>query len=307
MKGKYAIAIHGGAGTITRKSMTSEKETAYREVLAAALASGEAVLQQGDSAVSAVEAAVRYMEDSELFNAGRGAVFTHEGTHEMDASIMDGKGRRAGAVAGVESVKNPIALSRAVMDHSDHVFLIGKGAEDFAALNGIESVHPSYFSTKFRKEQLMKIRDSHVTQLDHSDDSLKKHGTVGAVALDTNGNLAAATSTGGITNKRYARVGDTPVIGSGTYAENGVCAISSTGWGEYFLRAVAAYDVAALMKYGKLSLDEAARKVIFEHIAPMGGDGGFIAIDSEGRISMPFNTEGMFECSIRLPSPEAER
>lgn len=266
--------------------------------MAEALAAGEGILHSGGLAIDAVEASVKVMENSELFNAGRGAVFTHEGKHEMDASIMDGRSRAAGAVAGVESVKNPIELARTVMDHSEHVFLIGSGAEEFAGHHNLEKMHPSYFSTSFRKEQLLSIRDTGRTQLDHSDEGSKKYGTVGAVALDKGGNLAAATSTGGITNKRFGRVGDTPMIGSGTYAENGVGAISATGWGEFFIRAVAAYDIAAMVKYGGMDLAEACRKTIFEHIADMGGDGGVIAIDAEGRISMPFNTEGMYRASV---------
>lgn len=295
MKDTYALVIHGGAGTITRKSMSSEKEEAYRAALNAALNAGEQLLKKGGQAIDAAEAAVRVMEDSDLFNAGKGAVFTHEGTHEMDASVMDGNGRRAGAVAGVSSVKNPICLARAIMEQSEHVFLIGKGAEEYARTLNLDHVAPEYFSTDFRKTQLMKIRDTGRTQLDHTEEEdHKKYGTVGAVALDTSGNLAAATSTGGITNKRFGRVGDTPVIGSGTYAENGVCAVSSTGWGEYYLRAVAAYDIAALMKYGGRSLDEACAEVLNGHIAEMGGDGGFIAVDSAGGVAMPFNTEGMY-------------
>lgn len=277
--------------------MTPQKEEAYRNTLATALKAGQSVLKEGGLALDAVEIAVKVLEDSELFNAGRGAVFTHDGTHEMDASIMDGRDRNAGAVAGVSSVKNPITLARSVMEHSDHVFLIGKGAEDFAAIQGNETEDAAYFSTNFRKEQLLKIRDTKLTQLDHSDEGSKKYGTVGAVALDMSGNLAAATSTGGITNKRYGRVGDTPIIGSGTYAENGICAISATGWGEFFLRGVAAYDAAAMMKYGGRSLEEACRKVIFESVQNMGGDGGFIAVDGKGNIAMPFNTEGMYRAS----------
>jgi len=294
---KYAIAIHGGAGTISKGSMTVQKEYDYKQALLEALSLGEAMLLKGHSAVDAVEAAVQCMENSELFNAGRGAVFTHEGTHELDASIMDGNGLKAGAVAGVRSIKNPIHLARQVMDHSEHVFLIGAGAEQFAASRGMKLVSADYFSTKFRREQLMRIRDSGRTQLDHSDAGDKKYGTVGAVALDVHGGLAAATSTGGVTNKRYGRVGDTPIIGAGTYAENGVCAVSATGWGEYFIRGLAAYDVAALMKYGKRTLDEASGKVIFDTIAQLGGDGGLIAVDAHGSISMPFNTEGMYRAS----------
>lgn len=294
MKSSYAIAIHGGAGTILKSAMTDEKEAAYTSVLNQALTAAENLLKKSGSAIDAVEKAVNILEDSDLFNAGLGAVFTHAGTHELDASIMDGRDRKAGAVAGVQRIKNPISLCRTIMDQSEHVFLMADGAEAFAEEHGIVLVDPSYFSTDFRKTQLLSIRDSGKTQLDHSVEDLKKFGTVGAVALDVHGNLAAATSTGGITNKRYGRIGDTPVIGAGTYAENGVCAVSSTGYGEYFLRSVAAYEVAALMKYGGLSLDEATKKVIHEMIPKMGGDGGLIAVDSHGNIATPFNTEGMY-------------
>jgi beta-aspartyl-peptidase (threonine type) len=299
MGAKYAIAIHGGAGTILKASMTPKKEAAYTAVLDAALRAAESILAKGGNAVDAVERAVVVMEDSELFNAGRGAVFTHEGTHELDASIMDGEGRRAGAVTGVKRVKNPISLCKAIMDQSEHVFLMAEGAEAFAKDHGLEVVDPHYFSTDFRKGQLMAIRDTGKTQLDHSEENHKKFGTVGAVALDRQGNLASATSTGGITNKRYGRIGDTPIIGAGTYAENGVCAISSTGYGEFYIRSVAAYEVAALMKYGGLGLHEASRKVIHEIIPAMGGDGGLIAVDSEGNIATPFNTEGMYRGMLK--------
>jgi beta-aspartyl-peptidase (threonine type) len=294
MKLSYAIAIHGGAGTILKSAMTDEKEAAYSTILTQALTAAENLLKKSGSAIDAVEKAVNILEDSDLFNAGRGAVFTHAGTHELDASIMDGRNRKAGAVAGVKRIKNPISLCRTIMDQSEHVFLMADGAEAFAEEHGMVLVDPSYFSTDFRKTQLLSIRDSGKTQLDHSVEDLKKFGTVGAVALDMHGNLAAATSTGGITNKRYGRIGDTPVIGAGTYAENGVCAISSTGYGEYYLRCVAAYEVAALMKYGGLGLEAATKKVIHEMIPKMGGDGGLIAVDSRGNIATPFNTEGMY-------------
>lgn len=295
---KFALAIHGGAGTILKSAMTAEKEKAYRDALNQALERGSELLKAGKSATEAVEAAVVEMENSPLFNAGYGSVFTHDITHELDASIMDGNGRKAGAVAGVKKIKNPISLCRKIMEQSEHVFLIGDGAEAYAKEVGEVLVSESYFSTDSRKEQLLKIRDSLKTQLDHSDDQLKKHGTVGAVAMDTKGNLAAATSTGGITNKRYSRVGDTAIIGSGTYAENGVCAISSTGWGEFFIRSVAAYEVAALMKYGKLTLEEAANQLIQTTIPEMGGDGGLIGVDAKGNITMPFNTEGMYRAKV---------
>lgn len=300
----YSLAIHGGAGTILKSAMTEEKEKAYLKVLKASLTSGEGILKKGGSALDAVEAAVTTMENSELFNAGKGAVFTHEGEHEMDASIMCGIKREAGAVAGVRSVKNPIALCKEILFHCEHVFLIGRGAEEFARLRKLPFEEKEYFSTEYRYNQLLKIINTHQTLLDHSDHESKKFGTVGAVALDSEGNLAAATSTGGITNKRFNRVGDTPVIGAGTYAENGVCAVSSTGWGEYFIRAVAAYEVAALMKYGNLSLRSAASKLIDEIIPEMGGDGGLIAVDSTGNVVMPFNTEGMYRGLIKSTGEE---
>ena len=299
MRPSYAIAIHGGAGTIIKSAMTDEKEAAYTSVLMQAISIAERILKKSGNAIDAVEQAVIILEDSELFNAGRGAVFTHDGTHELDASIMDGRDRKAGAVTGVKRVKNPISLCRAIMEKGAHVFLMAEGAESFARDHGVEMVDPSYFSTDFRKAQLLSIRDSGKTQLDHTVEDSKKFGTVGAVGLDMHGNLAAATSTGGITNKRYGRIGDTPVIGSGTYAENGVCAVSSTGYGEYYLRSVAAYEVAALMKYGGYDLEGATKKVIHEMIPKMGGDGGLIAVDSLGNISTPFNTEGMYRGRIK--------
>lgn len=290
----FAIAIHGGAGTILKSAMTPEKEKAYKEVLLASLEQATSILENGGSALDAVQEAVTILEDSPLFNAGCGAVFTHDKSHELDASLMDGSDLSAGAVAGVSRVANPIQLCRQIKDHSEHVFLLGSGAETFAKERGMELVDASYFSTDFRKKQLMEIIDTGTTQLDHSDKALKKYGTVGAVALDINGNLAAATSTGGITNKRFGRAGDTPIIGSGTYAENGVCAISSTGWGEFFIRTVAAYDIAARMKYGNASLEDASNEYVHKTIPQIGGDGGIIAVDAQGNIYMPFNTEGMY-------------
>ena len=295
----YSLAIHGGAGTILKAKMTPEKEKAYHKVLTESLEAGQKILKKGGLAIDAVELAVAVMEDSELFNAGKGSVFTHASDHEMDASIMDGRDRNAGAVAGISRVKNPINLCRKVMDECEHVFLIGKGAEEFAKLHKLQFEEKDYFSTNFRYEQLLRIRHTHQTLLDHSDQEAKKFGTVGAVAKDEEGNLAAATSTGGLTNKRFMRVGDTSIIGSGTYAENGVCAVSSTGWGEYYIRAVAAYDVAAMMKYGKMDLNTAADKAIHDIIPKMGGDGGIIAVDSLGNIVMPFNTEGMYRGSVK--------
>jgi len=295
----FSLAIHGGAGTILKSAMTDQKEKQYHRALKNSLKAGEKILVKGGSALDAVEAAVTVMEDSELFNAGKGSVFTHEGDHEMDASIMDGSDRNAGAVAGVKRVKNPIRLCKEILHHCEHVFLIGEGAERFAELRKLAREEKDYFSTEYRFSQLEKIRDTHQTLLDHSDHELKKFGTVGAVARDQKGNLAAATSTGGITNKRYMRVGDTSIIGSGTYAENDVCAVSSTGWGEYYIRAVAAYDVAAMMKYGNKSLEAAAAEVINKIIPKMGGDGGMIGVDAEGNIVMPFNTDGMYRGFIK--------
>jgi len=295
----FSLAIHGGAGTILKSAMTERKEKRYQRALKNSLKAGEKILTKGGSALDAVESAVMVMEDSELFNAGKGSVFTHDGDHEMDASIMDGSDRNAGAIAGVKRVKNPIKLCKEILHHCEHVFLIGEGAEKFAELRKLVREEKDYFSTDYRFSQLEKIRDTHQTLLDHSDHELKKFGTVGAVARDQKGNLAAATSTGGITNKRFMRVGDTSIIGSGTYAENGVCAVSSTGWGEYYIRAVAAYDVAAMMKYGNKSLEEAASEVINKIIPKMGGDGGMIGVDGNGNIVMPFNTEGMYRGFIK--------
>ena len=270
------------------------QENAYHQALASALAAGEKIFVMGGSALDAVEAAVVVLEDYEGFNAGKGAVFTHEGKHELDASIMDGKTLSAGAVCALTRIANPIRLAKAVMLHSSHVMLTGIGAEEFAKNYGFPLVDNDYFSTEFRRKQLENIRHTENTQLDHTPAKEEKFGTVGAVALDKEGNLAAATSTGGMTNKRYGRVGDTPIIGCGTYAENGVCAVSATGWGEFFIRGVVAYDVAAAMKYGGHSLRASADKVIMEKIPLLGGDGGIIAIDAQGNIVMPFNTEGMY-------------
>lgn len=296
---RYSIAIHGGAGTITREALSPHMEEAHREALILALAAGEAVLMEGGLAVDAVTAAVTELEDCELFNAGKGAVYNHQGTHELDASIMDGRNRRAGAAAGLAHVKNPVRLCRAIMNHSQHVFLMGEGAEAFAKEHGVVMVENDYFSTPFRKEQWLKAREQNIAPLDHSYDDLRKFGTVGAVAFDRQGNLAAATSTGGITNKKYGRVGDSPIIGAGTYAENGVCAVSATGHGEFFIRAVAAHEVAALIKHARMGLHAACNEVIYEVLPALGGDGGLIAIDRTGEIYMPFNTKGMYRASVR--------
>ncbi|MFN0202615.1 MAG: isoaspartyl peptidase/L-asparaginase family protein [Bacteroidia bacterium] len=298
----YALAIHGGSGTILRSKMGADMEAAYTLALENALIAGEEILAAGGSACDAVVAAVVSLENCPLFNAGIGAVFTHDHTHELDASIMDGRERKAGAVASVKHIENPILLAKEVMNHSQHVMLIGEGAERFAQKQGFPLVDNTHFSTTFRKKQLEEIHHLEKTQLDHSDKE-EKFGTVGAVALDKNGNLAAATSTGGMTNKRFGRVGDTPLIGAGTYADNEVCAVSATGWGEFFIRGVVAYDVAALMKYGKMSLEEATHQVIMENlknIPPLNeGDGGLIAVDKEGNVSLPFNTEGMYRGYVK--------
>ncbi len=301
-----AIAIHGGAGTIRKSSMTDAMEKAYRQKLEEALQAGYAVLQNGGASADAVVAAIKIMEDSELFNAGKGAVFTNDGRNELDAAIMDGTTRNAGTVAGITNVKNPITAAVAVMNNSPHVMMIGKGAEQFAEEQGLEIVDPSYFYTDSRYQQLQKIKDTEKQQLDHSGDQgyldeilpNRKFGTVGAVALDQNGNLTAATSTGGMTNKKYGRVGDVPIIGAGTYADNQTCAVSATGHGEYFIRSVVAYDISALMQYKNISITEAADEVVNHKLVEMDGSGGVIAIDGKGNIAMPFNTSGMYRGSM---------
>lgn len=290
----FAIAIHGGAGTLVKGLMTATLEAEYRAVLENALAVGYAVLEKGGSAVDAVETAVKMLEDTPLFNAGKGAVFTAEGTHEMDAAIMDGKNLKAGAVSLVTGIKNPVALARDIMDKSYHVFLAGEGAMEFAKSNGHEILDPEYFYDEVRYQQWQNIKDSDTFELDHSVKKDGKFGTVGAVACDQHGNTAAATSTGGMTNKKWGRVGDSPMIGAGTYANDATCAISCTGSGEFFIRGVVAYDVSCLMEYKGLSLEEAADEVIQKRIVKIGGDGGLIAIDAEANIAMPFNTEGMY-------------
>lgn len=298
-KPEFVIAIHGGAGTILKSMMTDEKEITYRERLIASLDSGYDVLVKGGSATDAVEAAIVIMEDSPLFNAGKGAVFTHEGDNEQDACIMDGKTRNVGAVAGVKRIANPIKLARLVMDYSKHVLLSGDGAEVFAQLNGMKLVDKEYFHTDHRWNQLQlairreKKQQAEQIQLDHSDDR-DKIGTVGAVAMDSHGNLAAATSTGGMTNKRYGRIGDSPIIGAGTFADNNTCAISATGVGEHIMRAVLAYDIAALMEYKKLSLEDAANIVVRKKLAMLEGTGGLVGVDKDGNVAMPFNSAGMY-------------
>lgn len=293
-KSNYCIAIHGGAGTLVKGQMTDDKEQAYRAALDRALEHGYTVLDSGGTAMEAVEEAVKHLEDSPLFNAGRGSVFTATGTHEMDASIMDGKSLKAGAVTTITGVKNPIALAHDVMKHTEHVFLAGEGAMAFAKSLGYVVEPPAYFHDDLRYQQWQELKGSDGFQLDHSTKKDSKFGTVGAVALDQEGNIAAATSTGGMTNKRYGRVGDSPMIGAGTYANNKTCAVSCTGSGEYFIRGVVAYDVSAMMEYGGSSLLVAADEVINKRVLSIGGDGGLIAVNTKGEVAMPFNTEGMY-------------
>lgn len=302
----FAIVIHGGAGTILRKNMSPELEAQYKAKLEEAVKIGYEVLKNGGTSIEAVEKTINAMEDSPLFNAGKGAVFTNQGKNELDASIMDGKTLKAGAVAGVTTVKNPISLARAVMEKSEHVLLAREGAEFFAKENGLELVNPAYFYTENRYQSLLKAQEKERIELDHSggtsfyDSFIKdnKFGTVGCVALDKNGNLAAGTSTGGMTNKKWGRIGDTPIIGAGTYANNNTCGISSTGWGEFFIRNVVAYDISALMEYKGLSLENAAKEVIQKKLTKLGGDGGIVAMDKDGNITMEFNTAGMYRASI---------
>jgi len=285
----FAIAIHGGAGTITRENMTAEKELAYRFKLAEALNTGYTILKNGGTSLDAVEVTIRVMEDSELFNAGKGAVFTNAGTNELDASIMDGSNLMAGAVAGVKTVKNPISAARKVMEETWHVMLSGDGADLFAKEQNLEIVDPIYFYTQRRWDSLKKTQ-------------AKKHGTVGCVALDKNGNLASGTSTGGLTNKQWGRIGDSPIIGAGTYANNQTCAVSGTGQGEYFIRGNVAYDISAMMEYENTTVGEAAQQVIGK-LSELGAEGGVIAMDSYGNISMPFNTAGMYRGFRKDGSP----
>ena len=316
----YALALHGGAGTIARASLSPADEQRYRTALEAALAIGYNLLRDGAAALDAVEATVRSLEDCPLFNAGRGAVFTHEGHHEMDAALMAGHTKLAGAVTGVRQVQNPIRAARLVMDKTEHVLLGYPGADELAREYGLPLQPAEYFFTQHRHNQLQEALREGRMRLDHSQalpapapstapleepekftvtaDPNWKKGTVGAVARDQHGHLAAATSTGGMTNKRYSRIGDTPLIGAGTWAD-ARCAISCTGNGEYFIRAVAAYDIACLMEYKGLSLEEAARIVVQDKLAPVGGEGGLIAIDAEGNITLPFNSEGMYRASRR--------
>jgi beta-aspartyl-peptidase (threonine type) len=297
---KLALAIHGGAGTISRALMSAEREAAYRDGLQQALLRGWELLKGGGDALDAVEATVCVLEDNPLFNAGRGSVFTHNEKHEMDAAIMSGKDLRAGAVAAVDGIKNPIKLARHVMEATEHVLMCGSGAEEFAREAGFEFAPPEYFFDQLRYEQLQQARREDEVRLDHS--PVKKFGTVGAVARDARGHLAAATSTGGMTNKRYGRVGDTAIIGAGTYADDHTCAISCTGHGEFFIRTVTAHEVACLMKYKSLTLKEACEQVVCETLHEMGGEGGLIAVDHTGNVSLPFNSEGMYRAWITSES-----
>lgn len=293
-KGKFALVIHGGAGTIERGKMTAEKDQEYRSGLENSLKAGHTVLQGGGSSLDAVEAAVRVLEDDPHFNAGKGAVFTSAGTNELDAAIMDGKTLQAGAVSVLQHIRNPIELARMVMERSPHVMLSSEGAEKFAVEQGIHLVDQKYFFTQERWDALQKIRAAEKNR--HAAGKITdqdRHGTVGAVALDQDGNLAAATSTGGTTNKRPGRVGDSPSIGGGTYANNATCAVSGTGDGEYFIRATVAHDVSALMEYRGMKLADATQTALAK-VAKLGGTGGLIAVDKEGNIALPFNTAGMY-------------
>lgn len=316
--GRYVLVIHGGAGTILRSQLTPEKERQYTLALEAALTAGQQILANKGSALDAVEAAVRRLEDNPLFNAGKGAVFTAEGRNELDAAIMDGKTLAAGAIAGVTNIKNPITAARVVMEKSPHVLLSGKGADEFARANGLEMVDPSYFYTPERWRGLQRIRerdslqqkDKQIASVLTDDDMLsiqkEKYGTVGAVALDQHGNLAAATSTGGMSNKKWGRIGDAPIIGAGTYAHNATVAISATGWGEYFLRLVMAKSISDRMEFGNQTLSQATYEMVMKQLPKLGGDGGLIAVDKDGNIAMPFCTEGMYRGFIRQDSSDAK-
>ncbi len=312
LSNKYVLVIHGGAGTIVKSQMSPERENAYKDALEKALQTGNDILKSGGTALDAVEAAVRSMEDDPLFNAGKGAVFTNDGKNELDAAIMNGKTLEAGSVAGVTIIRNPITAARAVMEKSPHVMMTGAGAEKFAKQQGLEIVDPSYFYTEARWRGLQKAKeqDSLKMHLDHADTTNRgmlkqrenkdyKYGTVGAVALDRYGNLAAATSTGGMTNKKFGRVGDAPIIGAGTYANNNTVAISGTGWGEYFIRLVMAKSISDMMEFGKMKLKVAADEMVMKKLPALGGDGGLIAVDKQGNIAMPFCTEGMYRGYIK--------
>ena len=307
---EFAIIIHGGAGTILKKNMTSETEAAYKSKLEEAIKVGYEILKNGGSSLDAVQQTINVMEDSPLFNAGKGAVFTNAETNELDASIMDGKTLNAGASAGTTTVRNPINLARVIMEKSPHVMMAGTGAETYAKEQGLSIVDPDYFFTERRFNALKRVKEKEANNAENIDtesaflefyDSDIKHykfGTVGCAALDKNGNLASGTSTGGMTNKRYGRVGDAPIIGAGTYANNNSCAVSSTGWGEYFIRAMVAYDISALMQYKGLTLQEAAKEVIQKKVPELGGDGGIVAVDKNGNMVAEFNTAGMYRATM---------
>ena len=277
----YAIVIHGGAGTVIRENTSKELQKKYEDKLREALEVGHSILESGGSSVDAVEKTIKILEDSELFNAGKGSVLTNEETVEMDASIMTGSDLNAGAVATLKTIKNPISAARAVMEKSKHVFLSGKGAENFAVDNGLETVNNNYFITEKQLKQIRKIKEN-------------KYGTVGCVALDKSGNITAGTSTGGMMNKKWNRIGDVPVIGAGTYANNKTCGVSATGWGEFFIRNVVAYDISAMMEYQNKTLEEAAKISIFDKVGKMGATGGVIGIDKNGSVMMEFNSPGMY-------------
>jgi beta-aspartyl-peptidase (threonine type) len=307
---RYTLAIHGGAGTIART--TPDAEAPYHAGLREAIAAGETILATGGNALDAVTAAVVALEDCPLFNAGRGSVYTADATHEMDASVMDGRDLRAGAVTCVRTIRNPVLLARAVMERTPHVLLAAEGAERFARECGIDTAPPEYFAVDSRMQQLLRARaEAAGTRLDHDLGSAPKEpidpngkfGTVGAVARDRHGNLASAVSTGGMTNKRSGRVGDTPVFGAGCYADNRTAAVATTGTGEYFMRAITAYDLAARMDYAKLPLVEAARRAVFERLVGIGGRGGLIAVDRDGNLAMPFNTAGMYRAWVQESNP----
>ena len=297
------IVIHGGAGTILRKNMTHEKEDTYRKALTEAIKVGYKVLKSGGSSQEAVEKTINVLEDSPLFNAGRGAVLTAEETIELDASFMNGATLNAGAISGVKTIKNPISAAIKVMSNSPHVMLSGEGADQFASEQGLEIVEPKYFFTEQRINSLKRVKeaeqkDTKISSLDKAFLRNNRFGTVGCVALDLEGNLAAGTSTGGMTNKKWNRIGDAPIIGAGTYANNNTCAISATGWGEFFIRSVVAHDISALMEYKGLSIQEASRIVIHEKVATLGGDGGIVGIDKQGNVAMEMNTPGMYRAHI---------
>lgn len=297
---QFAIVIHGGAGTILKKNMTEDKEVAYRKKLQEAIETGYEILKNGGSSLDAVENTIHILENSPLFNAGKGAVFTYDEKNDLDASIMDGGTLKAGAVAGVRTVKNPISAARKVMENSPHVMLSGAGADQFAKEQHLEIVDPTYFFTEKRFKSLQKVKAKEKLKASFYDEDIKnsKYGTVGCVALDKNGNIAAGTSTGGMTNKRWNRIGDSPIIGAGTYANNKTCGVSSTGWGEYFIRLGVAQDISAMMEYKNISLKEAAKEVIQNKLTQLGGTGGIVALDKWGNIAMEFNTPGMYRASM---------